>query len=44
MVGSLRKLAQLLTARDRRNAGILLLLMVLGALLEAFGVSAIPDS
>jgi ABC-type multidrug transport system fused ATPase/permease subunit len=42
MVGSLRKLAQLLTARDRRNAGILLLLMVLGALLEAFGVSAIP--
>ncbi len=36
------KLWRLLSPRDRRNAGILLLLMVAAAILEVVGVAAIP--
>ena len=42
MTAQLRKLVWLLDARERRNALLLLGLMIVGALLEVVGVAAVP--
>ena len=42
MLTDLRRLAHLFTRRERRNAIILLMLMIIGAVLDVVGVGAIP--
>ena len=42
MRSNLRKLSYLLNANEKRNAGILFVLMWVGALFEVVGVGAIP--
>ncbi len=42
MLASLRKLHDILTPRDRRNAALLLLLLIIGAALEVVSIAAVP--
>src|SRR5690606_7263211 len=42
MAGQFKKLSRILGPREKRNAAILLLMMLVGACLEVLGVAAVP--